>query len=94
MKLSRLAFALMLAFPAAFLLQVAMIYFGPRSYETRVLFDLEHPEHNGDLISSSTSALDTILTAAVLLTGLGFMAGLVLLLVSVYRSPSHATPTI
>ena len=93
-RLRRVSFVLMGAFLAAFLLQVAVIYFGPPQYETRVLFDLEHPERNGDLIRSGISTFDTILAVAVVLTGLGFLVGLVLLIVSLYRRPVDATPNI
>ena len=93
-KLRRVSFGLMGAFLATFLLQVSVIYFGPPQYETRVLFDLKHPEHNGDLISSGVSTFDEILAVAVVLTGLGFLVGLVLLIVSLYRRPVDATPHI
>ena len=78
---SKLTLVLLSAFPV--MLLVGFIH-PPTRYETRVLFDLEHPEHNGELISNGYPTLDHVIAAAFIVTALGFIVGLVFLLRSLH----------
>jgi hypothetical protein len=93
-KLSKLAFVLLAAFPATLLVGFTAMYFEPPRFETRLFLSLDHPEREGQIIDSGISTLDTVVAVAVVVTALGFIVGLVLLLISLYKRRTHAAPTI
>ena len=93
-RLSKLAFVLLALFPATLLVGFAAMHFEPPRFETRIFLSLDHPETEGQLINSGVSTLDMIVAVAVVVTTLGFVVGLVLLLISLYKRTAHATPTI
>ena len=93
-RLSKFAFVLLAALPITLLVAFTVMYFELPRFETRVFLSLDHPETEGQLIDSGVSALDTVVAVAVVMTALGFVVGLVLLLISFYKRPTHITPTI
>jgi hypothetical protein len=93
-RLSKLAFVLLAVFPTTLLVGFTAMHFEPPRFETRVFVSLDPSQRPGQLIDSGISSLDTVVAVAVLVTALGFIVGLVLLLVSLYKRPTHVTPTI
>jgi hypothetical protein len=93
-RLTKLAFVLLVAFPTTLLVGFTAMYFEPPRVETRVFLSLDPSQRPGDLIDSGISTLDTVIAMAVLVTALGFVVGLVLLIISLYKRPTDAAPTI
>ena len=85
-RIETFIFVLLSAFPAAVL---AFTLYRPTRTEKRVLFDLVHPEHNGELISVSYSPLAYIIVGVLLVTAIGFVLGLVLLGISIHKRVSR-----
>ena len=73
-----------------------MLFWHPIRREKRVLFDLLEPEHNGELISVTYRPLDHVIGVFFLLSVIGFVVGLVLLCVALYkrRRASHVSSDI
>ena len=73
-----------------------MLFWHPVRREKRVLFDLLQPEHNGELISVSYRPFDRVIGVFFLLSVIGFVVGLVLLCVALYkrRRAGHIGPDI
>ncbi len=93
-RLSKLAFILLAAFPVALLSAFTAMYFEPPRVETRVFVSLDPAEPPGTLVDSGISTLDSVLALAVVVTAFGFVVGLILLVLSLYRRPAHVTSTI
>ena len=83
-----------MTFPVTIAIAAIIFWLYPPGPEVHVLFDINDPSRNGELISNGLTPLHHALGFALIATAAGFLPGAVLLTISFCKSTLPSTPTI